>query len=242
MKEKYTSLIKVPMCVDIKDWEESQVDVLNAIFTTIGAEEVETTQTNCYEGWNYYGIDDQETTRFWDHLYEFGENTIVYTLEELQAIIDEVNKGEVVEVPPPSTNGWIPWSGGEMPIPEGTVIDVKHRDGDIHRSKPAGGNFNVRWDHIGSFGDITAYRIVDTAVASSDDDTATLDEDEYVGIALGETGSTDFIGSSVKVTANISFDVVIKGQTFTLTTEELQELYVQLCGVENYFREWSLDV
>ena len=84
--------------------------------------------------------------------------------------------------------------------------------------------------------------IIDSAVASCSDDTATLAEDEYVGIASGETGSTDSVGTTTSVTANVSFDVVIKGQSFTLTTDELQGLYIQLCGVENYFREWSLDV
>lgn len=237
MKEKYVGKIKVPFCV--KSGEDPTVpEVFYEILSS--PPKLDNRSSEYYNGC-YFGVYDTGAFEYWWNIEDFGENTTVYTLEELQAIIDKVNKPsseEVVATP----DGWIPWSGGECPVPEGTLIDVKHKDGDIYRNKPAGGEYNVRWTHCGSDGDIVAYRIVDTSVASSDYDTATLDEDEYVGIASGETGSADSVGSSVKVVANISFDVVIKGQSFTLTTDEVQDLYTQLCGVENYFREWSLDV
>ena len=237
MKEKYVGKVKVPLCVV---YSTSDDEELSSVLSEITGQDI--VPMGSYK---YYGIRESPTYFCGDYKRNFGDDTATYTLEELQAIIDSLNNIDE-DIPEldlkTDSDGWIPWSGGYMPIPKDTLIDVKHRDGEVYRNKPAGGAANIDWYHSYEGGDIIAYRIVDTAVDSSGDDTATLDEDEYVGVASGETVSTDSVGSSVSVTANISFDVVIKGQTFTLTTDELQELYIQLCGVENYFREWSLDV
>ena len=53
-------------------------------------------------------------------------------------------------------NPWKPWTGGECPVPVGTLVDVQFRGGSICAAKRAG---NWRWDHINSIGDIIAYRI-----------------------------------------------------------------------------------
>lgn len=57
------------------------------------------------------------------------------------------------------TDGWIEWSGGKCPVPSGTLVDVKHRGGEVYQNKPALGDNNVRWSHVGSRGDIIAYRL-----------------------------------------------------------------------------------
>lgn len=54
---------------------------------------------------------------------------------------------------------WIKWEGGECPVPEGTLIDVKHRDGEKYKKVPALGTSNYHWDHAGYCGDIVAYRL-----------------------------------------------------------------------------------
>lgn len=64
------------------------------------------------------------------------------------------------------TKEWIEWKGGECPVPTGTLVDVKHRDGDWGIAKEAG-RFNtgkgpgaaVHWDHSDSDGDIIAWRL-----------------------------------------------------------------------------------
>lgn len=38
------------------------------------------------------------------------------------------------EPSPPDTDGWIEWHGGDCPVSSGTLVDVKHRCGDIHYS------------------------------------------------------------------------------------------------------------
>lgn len=64
--------------------------------------------------------------------------------------------------------GWIEWNGGECPVPVGTRVDVKHRDGDEGFNRPAGqlsdGVGTGRaiaydWTHDNSGGDIISYRL-----------------------------------------------------------------------------------
>lgn len=54
---------------------------------------------------------------------------------------------------------WIAWCGGDMPLPHGTRIEVRHRDGE-ENVDTAGGAFSKRWDHNGFAGDIVAYRVL----------------------------------------------------------------------------------
>lgn len=55
--------------------------------------------------------------------------------------------------------GWIEWGGGECPVEKGVRVDVKYRDGNIYQNKPALGDRNIRWSHVGSRNDIIAYRL-----------------------------------------------------------------------------------
>ena len=54
-------------------------------------------------------------------------------------------------------DGWIKWNGGERPVPLYTRIEIKFRDGDI---LPGIGDNDLRWRHIGTNGDIIAYRVL----------------------------------------------------------------------------------
>lgn len=54
---------------------------------------------------------------------------------------------------------WIKWEGGECPVPEGTLIDVKYRDGEKFKKVPALGAYNYYWHHVGASDDIVAYRL-----------------------------------------------------------------------------------
>lgn len=60
---------------------------------------------------------------------------------------------------------WIKWEGGECPVPKGTLIDVKYRDGHKQKGCPAGptpGEFERNasfWGNAGAPSDIIAYRL-----------------------------------------------------------------------------------
>ena len=62
---------------------------------------------------------------------------------------------------------WIDWSGGDMPVPRGTLVDIRCRDGEVFHSQPAGQDAGPyrshasHWAHTGSFSDIVAYRVVE---------------------------------------------------------------------------------
>lgn len=64
-----------------------------------------------------------------------------------------------------ASGGWEPWNGGECPVPRGTLVDVKHRDGSRYFCVQA--NFNryaEHWAHGGGNagthpGDIVAWRL-----------------------------------------------------------------------------------
>src|SRR5690554_5277839 len=53
-------------------------------------------------------------------------------------------------------DGWIPWEGGECPLPDDARIKVMTRNGVEHRLPIHAGN--QRWGHGGGQYDITAYR------------------------------------------------------------------------------------
>lgn len=67
-----------------------------------------------------------------------------------------------------STSGWIEWNGGERPVPPGTMVEVKLRDGSVSRSE------NWNWGHAPCPGrydpklDIVAYRALGLGPSPND--------------------------------------------------------------------------
>jgi hypothetical protein len=54
-------------------------------------------------------------------------------------------------------DGWIEWAGGECPISKDCNVYIRFRDMDEPRETGIAGS--LRWYHIGSSGDIVAYRL-----------------------------------------------------------------------------------
>lgn len=92
-----------------------------------------------------------ENTRFRNAYGEAGAYTNLYNVKPL--------KDKKAKRP------WIKWEGGECPVPEGTLIDVKYRDGHKQKGCPAGltpAKFErhaLFWGHSGIAADIIAYRL-----------------------------------------------------------------------------------
>lgn len=67
----------------------------------------------------------------------------------------------------PDADGWIEWRGGESPVARGTMLDLRHRDGELTVGVSAGvmRNFGERdasssyWVNDNYEGDIIAYRL-----------------------------------------------------------------------------------
>lgn len=92
--------------------------------------------------------------------------------------IDTLNAGPCIDVVAAldvvaanaADDGWIEWGGGECPVPDGTEVQVQHRDGSVFRGKALidKGIGNSNW-HIGFKADprpcrrdIIAYRVIKT--------------------------------------------------------------------------------
>jgi hypothetical protein len=66
-----------------------------------------------------------------------------------------------------NNDGWIEWRGGDCPVPDGTLVDIRMRSGEIALALPAnqiakGRNPDASyafWENEGSSADIVAYRL-----------------------------------------------------------------------------------
>lgn len=62
---------------------------------------------------------------------------------------------------------WIEWTGGECPVDYCTLVDVRHRDGDVFFAEAAGFASAHDWDHDDVGGDIMAYRLHNPALLAA---------------------------------------------------------------------------
>lgn len=54
---------------------------------------------------------------------------------------------------------WINWEGGELPVPKGTPIWVRHRDGAEYKTKAGDSSVHSHWKHQEDGYDIIAYKL-----------------------------------------------------------------------------------
>lgn len=81
-------------------------------------------------------------------------------------------------------DGWIDWAGGECPVEEGTLVDVKQRDNWVDEGSSAG---NWQWKHFGNHTDIIAYRLhqPQDATSRANDERLEADLNDCIGQAPG---------------------------------------------------------
>lgn len=66
---------------------------------------------------------------------------------------------------------FIPWNGGECPVPKGTRVDVKHLDGETYLFQEAGGlGQAARWWNDGVSSDIIGWRLSEDATEDQERD------------------------------------------------------------------------
>ena len=106
------------------------------------------------------GAIDCECIAIADDICEYWNKTVVHR-DEFMERWNERN-------PVVDSEGWIQWDGGEMPVEEGTRIDVKYRDGVVNLHVKAGehafgGSISERcaidFKHDDDPGGIIAYRL-----------------------------------------------------------------------------------
>lgn len=228
--------IKFPCAVKSKGMSDKKAQKLLDKFLELGAKRDE--EFSGYDHWAYYGVGEDSKTHHWDELEGFGDNITLYTYNKVMSFADSP---EEVTIFTPSVSGTktreyqvgdkvrVLRENSHHLIPIGSEVQITKVTGDSPKYKT---------DY-----DTSACWVCDDEiefVASSNNNTATLEPIEYEGSSSGETVSNQSVGVSVAITANVSFTVKIKGQEFTLDKDEIQELYVALCSAEGELNDWSL--
>lgn len=80
--------------------------------------------------------------------------------ERMQAI---GQNGEMASEVYAAVDGWVLWNGGERPVMDGTLIDTRHRDGELWLGSVCG-QYGTRtapmfWTHTGDKAEVIAYRL-----------------------------------------------------------------------------------
>lgn len=97
---------------------------------------------------------------YWEwNKYDPKTDIIRYRIVPQPTLEDEVNKGTTD--PTLSSDGWIPWTGGECPVPEDTLVEVRLR-GEVVEEYAKGFAANLWWTHEEEYpeADIVAYRVL----------------------------------------------------------------------------------
>ena len=216
MKEKYRGKIKVPFGVKneiVETYPEIFCEILD--FTPHLPQ-----RSPDYYHYCYFGVDKDGTFAYWWNVEVFGENTTIYTLEELQAIVDEVNNDTAT-------------------LPEDEYVDVGEDETVSNERLKLIGKYvktplyPTEWAIVEKY--IKDQDIYEVVYSFQDGDGVFVPAD-----CLLEVVDTIPQTTALSIKANISFDVTINGQTFSLTEKELQDLYLQLCVAEGTLQDWRL--
>lgn len=90
---------------------------------------------------------------------DYGSMTGAELVKEKAVAVISKAEAEMAE-PQPDADGWIPWAGGECPVPGNTVVEVRCQNLVICKEKAS----EHWWDHLADSGyNIIAYRIVKEA-------------------------------------------------------------------------------
>lgn len=84
----------------------------------------------------------------------FGQRLVEQEMLSSMQKIDESSSAE--PQPAPSNEGWIEWKGGESPVAQGSLVDIKFMSGNQSIGLTECG---LDWSHTGYGGDIIAYRL-----------------------------------------------------------------------------------
>jgi hypothetical protein len=123
-----------------------------AILDAIGYELPKDEEVEAFERW----IESHPMRSSNDDLLEAwkaGREELRRSLEVRDARTEQEHAAELAEP------AWIPWAGGECPLPDGVEFEFKRRDGLLSGKMRNDGCF--RWKHLIQPDDIVAYRVIE---------------------------------------------------------------------------------
>lgn len=108
---------------------------------------------------------------------ESGERYLAHCRELIGAIDDETLgdaiqrvlrerdglKSAIKWVCQPTAASWIPWHGGECPVPDETLVEVRLKDSSYEAAAAA----SFQWQHKVGYENIIAYRVIESAPAAT---------------------------------------------------------------------------
>lgn len=107
-------------------------------------------------GYEFPKDEEREAFERWQKSHTVDPNDAFFDV--WKAGCEELRRAQLLDKQP-TEPAWIPWGGGECPLPDGVKRwEAKCRDGVIY-SPPAAPRFYT-WSHEGICGDIVAYRVI----------------------------------------------------------------------------------
>lgn len=97
----------------------------------------------------------------WAALRKDGTKLSLHSRQDVPALLAEIMSlhAQVLELKAAllQKGDWIPWGGGEQPVPDGTLVDLEYRKGYLAKQELADEH---DWTHDESEYDIVAYRVL----------------------------------------------------------------------------------
>lgn len=134
---------------------------------------------------NYRTADGLETNEYGAWRYSLAWQCYLLSHDDVSFLADDYTTAiitrEQYEAALAAKNyGWIDWGGGECPVSDNAMVDVRYRDGQIHKAQRAD---SYEWGHgyahfVTTSADIIAYRLhqPQEAAQTKEDDEADLNE------------------------------------------------------------------
>jgi hypothetical protein len=150
-------------------------------------------------------------------------DTAIITREQYEAALAAKN------------DGWIDWPGGECPVIESAMVDVRYRDGSIHKAQRAD---SYEWGHgyahfVTTGADIIAYRLhkPQEAEQAKADDEADLNE------CIGQDAAPVWNGEGLPPVGCECEYLDSNNEWYPVTIKYASNQIVVICGMTNIFGE-----
>lgn len=133
------------------------------------------------------------------------------------------------------SDGWIEWGGGECPVSDNAMVDVRYRDGQIHKAQRAD---SYEWGHgyahfVTTSAEIIAYRLhqPQEAAQTKEDDEADLNE------CIGQDAAPLWNGEGLPPVGCECEYLDSNNEWYPVTIKYASNQIVVICGTTNIFGE-----
>jgi hypothetical protein len=223
------SPLKIPCVVKCKGLSEEQAEDLYNKFIELGAVHCETPSDLSHACWEYFGVDHNKDTVFYDCLWVYSKDkkeaeVTLYTYNEVMNM--KVEDVTCIE------SGWISWNGGECPVERGVNVEFEMMDGERETAYGSA----LDWDTGTEDWCIKAYRIIESEPTSKTQEyikefkegvaVKIRKDSEYYGTD-DDYNPIDTIGEIVSINPEkTEYEIEVKWSDYITNTYSYQDLEV----------------